>query len=86
MRDNLGKLISMKRLLLVALVATISHASAERTGDTSVLDVDASGDVEPLTDGLMILRAMFGFTDDALISGAVDLSNCLECDSSDIGQ
>ena len=34
-------------------------------------DIDASGKAEPLTDGLIILRYLFGFTDDALVNGAL---------------
>ena len=34
-------------------------------------DIDASGKAEPLTDGLIILRYLFGFTNDALVSGAL---------------
>ena len=33
--------------------------------------VDADGKTEPLTDGLLIIRRLFGFSGDALISEAV---------------
>ena len=35
------------------------------------LDVDDNGELAPLTDGLLILRHLFGFTGSALIEGAV---------------
>jgi hypothetical protein len=41
--------------------------SCESTG----YDADLDGEVEPLTDGLLILRYLFGFTGQALVNGAV---------------
>ena len=38
---------------------------------TFSFDVDESLDAEPLTDGLLVIRHLFGFSGDALISGAV---------------
>lgn len=35
------------------------------------LDIDGEGQIKPLTDGLLILRSLFGFTGDSLISNAV---------------
>jgi hypothetical protein len=37
------------------------------------LDVDDNGDVDALTDGLLVLRYLFGFTGATLIDGAVGL-------------
>ncbi len=37
----------------------------------SVFDIDGNGDVEALTDGLLILRHSFGFSGDALINNAI---------------
>ena len=76
--------LSTKLLLSLVLLMFLSVANADRNEDTLVLDVDASGTVTPLTDGLMILRSMFGFTDDALTNAAVDLTNCQDCDSEEI--
>ena len=76
--------LSTKLLLSLVLLMFLSVANADRDEDTLVLDVDASGTVTPLTDGLMILRSMFGFTDDALTNAAVDLTNCQDCDSEEI--
>ena len=35
------------------------------------IDVDGNGQYDALTDGLLLLRGMFGLTNDALINGAV---------------
>ena len=35
------------------------------------LDIDGNGSVEPLSDGLLILRYLFGFRDATLITGAI---------------
>jgi hypothetical protein len=45
----------------------------------SQLDIDGDGEVDPFTDGILILRWMFGFSDTALVSGAVDLGDCTRC-------
>ena len=37
----------------------------------AVLDVDDNGDVAALTDGLLVLRFLFGFTGATLVSGAI---------------
>ncbi|MBT3426699.1 MAG: DUF1588 domain-containing protein [Gammaproteobacteria bacterium] len=60
--------ISLKYLaLLVCLLSGV--ASAE---ETFTLDVDGDGAQEPLTDGLLVIRHLFSFTDQALILGAVN--------------
>jgi hypothetical protein len=56
------------------------HLSAIET----MLDVDGSGDADPLTDGMLIFRWLFGFRGDILIAGAVDLAHCTRCDASAI--
>jgi hypothetical protein len=44
-----------------------------------MLDVDENGGADSLTDGLLVLRFLFGFTDPVLTSG--DLAgNCQRCD------
>jgi len=48
------------------------------------LDIDASGDVTPLTDGLLIIRHLFGFTGTALTQGAVSSAGTRQS-SEDIG-
>jgi hypothetical protein len=44
----------------------------------TMLDADGDGGSAPLTDGLLVLRRLFGFAGDALIVGAVD-QDCSRC-------
>ena len=37
----------------------------------AVLDIDDNGEVGPLTDGLLVLRFLFGFTGATLTNGAI---------------
>lgn len=39
--------------------------------EASILDIDGNGDADALTDGLLLIRGLFGFSGDALIVGAV---------------
>ena len=48
------------------------------------LDVDGDGEIEALTDALLILRWKFGFTGAVLANGAVDLLHCTRCDGNSI--
>ncbi len=50
----------------------------------ALLDIDDDGSAEPLTDGLLVLRFLFGFTGTTLTSGAVDTQNCMRCDATEI--
>ena len=78
---------SVKYLAIITLslcMIGVSSAQSDRAEDISILDVDADGDVDALTDGLLLLRSMFGLTDDALATGVVDLTNCTECDATGI--
>ena len=68
----------------LVLVINLSHSDSNRTDDVSILDVDANGEVDALTDGLLLLRSMFKLTDDALVTGVVDSANCKECDAEGI--
>jgi hypothetical protein len=47
----------------------------------TLLDVDGDSEVEALTDGLLILRYLFGFRGAVLVTGAVDLENCMRCEA-----
>ena len=71
-------------VILGFLAITFSYAQEDRADDISILDVDASGEVDALTDGLLLLRSMFELTDDALVTGVVDSANCKECDAEGI--
>jgi hypothetical protein len=43
------------------------------------LDIDGDEEVLALTDGLLILRYLFGLSGTSLVSGAVDLVDCTRC-------
>ena len=58
-------------VILGFLAITLSYAQEDRAEDISILDVDANGEVDALTDGLLLLRSMFGLTDDVLTTGVV---------------
>jgi hypothetical protein len=52
------------------------RGSAEEIGRylteaNSELDIDGDGETKPLTDGLLLIRYLFGFSGDALVSGAI---------------
>ena len=44
------------------------------------MDIDGNGAAEPLTDGLLVLRYLFGFRGATLITGAVG-GGCTRCDA-----
>jgi hypothetical protein len=48
------------------------------TRGTAPFDVDGDGTLAALTDGLLVVRFMFGFTGSTLIGGAVD-PDCTRC-------
>ena len=39
--------------------------------EVGVFDIDGNGESKPLTDGLLLIRFLFGFSGDSLISGAI---------------
>ena len=41
------------------------------TENSAALDIDGDGKALPLTDGLLIIRYLFGFSGDALVQGAI---------------
>ena len=41
------------------------------TDANSELDIDGDGESKPLTDGLLLIRYLFGFSGDSLVSGAI---------------
>jgi hypothetical protein len=47
----------------------------------AVLDVDGNGEVDPLTDSLLVLRYTFGFRGATLVTGAIDLVGCTRCNA-----
>jgi len=70
-------------IILSLFLSNFAFAEGQRADDSSILDIDASGEVDAMTDGLLMMRSMFGFTDDVLVDGAV-AENCTECDSAQI--
>jgi phosphoheptose isomerase len=57
---------------------------AQRFATFAILDIDANGAVNPLTDGLLVLRFLFGFNNANLTAGAVDTVACTRCDAASI--
>ena len=59
----------------IALNSTLSPAEVESeiSASLSISDVDGDGQVDALTDGLLLLRYLFGLSETSLISGAVSL-------------
>ena len=51
--------------------ATPDALSSHLTDANTELDVDGDGESKALTDGLLLIRYLFGFTGDSLISGAI---------------
>jgi hypothetical protein len=49
----------------------------------AVGDIDGSGGAEALSDGLLVLRHLFGFGGESLTGGAVD-PDCQRCSSSEV--
>lgn len=76
----------MTKLLLTLLIAFGIQAIPSSAGAAGAvaLDIDGDGEVEPLTDGLLVLRHLFGFSGDALVSGAIG-AKCQKCDAETIG-
>ena len=54
---------------------------AQRFQALAVLDIDGNGTVAPLSDGILVLRYMFGFDGLTLVGGAVDLVGCSRCNA-----
>jgi hypothetical protein len=52
-------------------------------GSSSLMDVDSNGVIDALTDGLLIIRYLFGLTGDALTDNAV-AGDCNRCDNTAI--
>ena len=69
-------MVQMNRLGLIALIALVGlvpPAIASET-DEFTWDIDGDGKETALTDGLLVIRYLFGFTDQALVQDAVDAS------------
>jgi hypothetical protein len=62
--------------------ATEIEAQLATIGDQ--LDIDGDGQTEALTDGVLVLRWLFGFRGQQLVSSAVDQLECTRCTASEI--
>lgn len=56
---------------------------ARRFDVSSSMDADGNSEVDPLTDGILLMRYQFGFTGATLIAGAVG-AGCTRCDATSI--
>ena len=55
----------------------------EQCTTAGIYDIDGNGELDTLTDGLLMIRSLFGIHDDALIEDAV-ADNCSRCTVADI--
>jgi hypothetical protein len=60
----------MRNQLLIVLLAILSLAAAVAYADDFDLDVDDDGKTTALTDGLLVIRYLFGFSGDSLTASA----------------
>ena len=59
-----------KKLQLLILIALLSLSATFAYANFD-LDVDDDGKTEALTDGLLVIRYLFGFSGESLVAGAV---------------
>ena len=58
-------------LAIILSSGFLTTSTADDTTPAGPLDIDGNGEYDALTDGLLLLRGMFGLTDTALINGAL---------------
>lgn len=68
------------RLLVIACLIVLSPLASQAS---ELLDLDNDGEINALTDGLLFIRSLFGFSGEALTQGAVS-SECSRCSALDI--
>jgi hypothetical protein len=68
----------------VYVATLISDAVAAFAREVPVYDIDGDGNEDALTDGLLMLRYLFGFRGNTLVTGAVDAINCTRCTAAEI--
>jgi DNA-binding beta-propeller fold protein YncE len=68
----------------VYVAGSASDAIAVFDRRPAAYDIDGDGEIDPLTDALLLLRFAFGFRGATLITGAVDLANCTRCTATEI--
>jgi hypothetical protein len=57
--------------LIAFLVSMVSVALPTRANESFFLDIDENGETKALSDGLLVIRHMFGFSGNALTAGAI---------------
>ena len=62
---------SLSLLLIICTLNPPQKALAEASSSSGMLDIDGNGSYDALTDGLLILRYLFGLSGDSLIAGVV---------------
>ena len=56
---------------------------AHVAANLALLDIDDSGETDPLSDGLLVLRDLFGFGGATLVAGATE-DDCMRCEADEI--
>jgi hypothetical protein len=68
---------SLKRAFLSCFVITILGFTSQVKATGLSWDVDSDGNIDALTDGLLLLRYTFGLRDSDLTSGAISTDSPL---------
>ena len=80
----LNHLVKYLAVIIFGLsLASFTHAESDRDEDISIVDINADGVVDSRSDGVLLLRSMFGLTGDALANG-LPISDVAHHDSVDI--
>ena len=69
--QNKALLYALLVLAVTAFYFTATEEFAAGTVPVGTLDIDGNGQFDGLTDGLLLLRHMFGFTGEQLIDGSI---------------
>ena len=54
---------------------TPAQVEAELNATLAIADIDGNGEVDALTDGLLLLRYLFGLTGESLINSAIGIGS-----------
>ncbi len=73
MRPRILAPLSLSLLLSFPLFFTATNTYAAESPVVEVFDVDGNGEKEALTDGLLLIRYLFGFRNDSLIANAIGI-------------
>jgi hypothetical protein len=74
-----------RNVLVIVCSLLLGAAHAEKATASPLLDIDGDGEIKALSDGLIIIRHLFGFTGDALVQGAV-APDCTRCSADEISE